>query len=299
MKIILLGFNSFTGSSISEYFGSKPGVVLTHVGRQESALHQVVKFEVPNDISMLEQSVRNLVKQLSLDDSIIINCISMGDVDKCEVEKNRCKIQNHLFVEALYRNIKKSKFKKLIHFSTNAVYDGNNAPYKEISDCFPVNFYGLTKLKADQFLLEQKDPRLMLIRPITMYGKVPEGGRPNPVSMIIERLKNNQPLTLVDDVLVNILYVGDLVRAINQLIEMDFKGLINISGDEVYSRYELGLKIAKLIGSKEDLISSATSTEFETIANRPMNTSFDNTLMKSMRIETHKLKQVISKLYEC
>jgi len=296
MKIIILGFNSFVGSAVADYFNSVDGVELVYVGRKESNSHKVVKFEVPDNIESLDQSVRELVVNLDLDNSILINCISMGDVDKCEVENSSCKIQNHLFVEALYKNIKETKFKKFIHFSTNAVYDGNNAPYKESSDCFPVNFYGLVKLKADNFLLSQKDSRLIIIRPITMYGRVPNEGRPNPVSMIIKKLKSNQNLILVNDVVVNILYVGDLVKAVDQLIDMDFKGLINISGNEAYSRYDLGIEVAKLIDVKEELIKSVTSTEFKTVADRPMNTSFDNSLMKSMGIKARTLKQTIGKL---
>jgi dTDP-4-dehydrorhamnose reductase len=220
----------------------------------------------------------------------------MGDVDKCEVDKKSCEMQNYHFVEVLYKHLKNNNFKKLIHFSTNAVYDGDHAPYGENSNCFPVNFYGLVKLKADNFLLNQKDPRVMVVRPITMYGRAPSDGRANPVSMIIKKLQGGQNLKLVSDVLVNILYVEDLVRAIEKLITVDFTGLINISANKVYSRYDLGLEIAKLIGAKKDLIESVTSTEFETVADRPLDTSFDNALMREIGIHTRTLEQTIHSL---
>jgi len=86
------------------------------------------------------------------------------------------------------------------------------------------------------------------------------------------------------------------VKAIERLIEKDFSGLINISGNEVYSRYDLGLEIAKLLDMKEELIESVTSTEFKTVANRPLDTSFDNTLMKKNGIHPRTLKQTIHNL---
>lgn len=297
MKIVILGFNSFVGSAISSHFDSMAGVELVHVGRKESDSHKVVKFEVVNKTELLDAHVDKLIAGLNLDDdSIVINCISMGDVDKCEVDKEGCKMQNYHFVELLYKHLKKHNFKKLIHFSSNAVYDGENAPYGENSQCRPINFYGLVKLRADEFLLRQQDPRVMVVRPITMYGRVPNGGRDNPASMIIKKLQNGQSLKLVNDVLVNILYIRDLVRAIDKLIEVDFEGLINISGDDVYSRYDLGLEIAELIGAKKNLIESVTSTEFETVADRPLDTSFDNTLMREIGIHTRTLKQTIHSL---
>jgi len=297
MKIVILGFNSFVGSAIASHFSSMIGVELIHVGRKESDSHEVVKFEVVNDTDVLDESVDKLIAGLNLDnDSIVINCISMGDVDRCEVDKEDCKVQNHLFVELLYNHLKNYNFKKLIHFSTNAVYDGENAPYGENSQCRPINFYGLVKLKADEFLLCQQDPRVMVVRPITMYGRVPNGGRGNPTSMIIKKLQDGQNLKLVNDVLVNILYIGDLVRAVEKLIAVDFSGLINISGNTVYSRYELGLKISELIDAKKALIESVTSAEFETIADRPLDTSFNNTLMKKMGIRARTLEQTIDSL---
>jgi len=297
MKIIILGFNSFVGSAISNYFNSVNGVELIYVGRKESRLHKVVKFKVVNDLALLDNDVSSLIDGLDLDgDSILINCISMGDVDRCEIDKKDCDIQNYHFVKILYKHLKNNNFKKLIHFSTNAVYDGDNAPYREDSNCSPVNFYGCIKLKSDEFLLSKKDKKVMILRPITMYGRAPSDGRENPVSMIIKKLKAGKKIKLVNDVLVNILYVGDLVRAIEKLITVDFTGLINISGDKVYSRYDLGLEVAKLIGAKKDLIESVSSTEFTTVANRPLDTSFDNTLMKEIGINTRTLEQTISGL---
>ena len=112
----------------------------------------------------------------------------------------------------------------------------------------------------------------------------------------IKKLQDGQSLKLVNDVLVNILYIGDLARAIEKLITVDFTGLINISANKVYSRYDLGLEIAELIGAKKDLIESVTSTEFETVADRPLDTSFDNTLMREIGIHTRTLEQTIYSL---
>ena len=298
MRVILLGYNSFVGVAISEYFNSIENVELTYVGRQESHVHKVVKFEVTNDKSTLNNNISNLLTQLNLDiECVLINCISMSDVDKCEVEKESCRVQNSLFVNLLYQNLKQYNFKKLIHLSTNAVYDGGNAPYNEKSICKPVNYYGLVKLEADEFLLNCNDSRIIVVRPITLYGSMATGGSHNPVSLIINKIQNKQSIKLVNDVMVNILYVGDLIKAIGRLISINFTGSINISGDEVYSRYSLGLKISEILNSEVDLIEEVTSAEYKTVANRPLDTSFDNSLMKENGIYPKTLKQVINDIF--
>jgi len=297
MRIIILGYTSFVGRAISDYFKSIKGVELLHIGREDSNFHKVVKFEVTNDIKLLDAAVSNLIDSLNLNDkSVIINCISMGDLDKCEVSQEECEIQNHHFVKILYNHLKNNNFKKLIHLSSNAVYDGDNPPYNELSKCMPINFYGEVKLKIDKFLLSQGDARVVVARAVTMYGKVPHNNKPNPVSMIISNLRSGRKIRLTNDVAVNLLYVEDLVQTIEKILEVDFSGLINISGNKIYSRYDLGMEIVKLLNIKENLIEPITSAEFNDVANRPLNTSFDNTLMRGMGVHPRSLKQVIKSL---
>lgn len=295
MRIIILGYTSFVGRAISDYFSSIEDVELVHVGRKDSNRHKVIKFEVVNDIKLLDEAVYNLVDGLELNNkSVVINCISMGDLDECEVNQEDCEIQNYHFVKILYEHLKSNSFNKLIHLSSNAVYGGNNPPYSEQSECMPINFYGKVKLKIDQFLLGQCDARVVVARPITMYGRVPHNDKPNPVSMIISNLRNGKKMRLTNDVVVNLLYVGDLVQAIEKILEVDFSGLINLSGNKAYSRYALGMEIVELLNIKGSLIESITSAEFNDIASRPLNTSFDNSLMREIGVQPRSLQQVLN-----
>lgn len=294
MKIVLLGYNSFVGNAISKHFEFTEGVELIYVGRKESLEHKVLILEVVNNEEELKNNISKLLINLNLGpEYVLINCISMSDVDKCEIQKEECWAQNFLFVKLLYQALKQYDFKKLIHLSSNAVYDGHNAPYSESSNCQPINYYGKVKLKADEFLLNFDDSKVMVVRPITLYGKKVIGGRHNPVSLIINSIKNDQSIKLVNDVLVNILYVGDLVRAIEKLILINYCGAINIAGDEIYSRYTLGLKVAEILNKGSHLIEEVSSSEFKTIANRPLNTSFNNTLMKEKGVYPRTLQQVV------
>jgi dTDP-4-dehydrorhamnose reductase len=163
--------------------------------------------------------------------------------------------------------------------------------YDELSECNPINYYGEIKLKIDNFLQSKKDKRVTIVRPITLYGVVSDGGRENPVSMILSRLNKGDNIYLVDDIYVNILFVNDLIKVINKIIEINFYGLINVSGDIVYSRYELGIELSRLMNKNINLIKSVLSQDFNTLAERPKNTSFDNSMMKSFGIIPTSLKE--------
>ena len=52
---------------------------LVYVGREDSNLHKVIKFEVVNDTKLLDNAVSNLIDGLNLNNkSVVINCISIG-----------------------------------------------------------------------------------------------------------------------------------------------------------------------------------------------------------------------------
>ena len=296
MKIILLGYNSFIANSILKHFESQPDIELICVGRKKTVEQNILTLQIVKNEEELKNKISRLLDDLNLGpDCVIINCISMSDVDRCEVEQEECRVQNFLFVKFLYQALRQYDFKKLIHFSSNAVYDGYKAPYCENSVCEPINYYGKIKLEADNFLLGFDDQRVMVVRPITLYGKMIPGGRHNPVSLIIDSIENDREINLVNDVLVNILFVEDLVKAIERLLLINYCGSINIAGDEIYSRYTLGLRISEILNKGGHLIREVSSSEFKTAARRPLNTSFDNTLMKEKGIFPRTLKQVLSK----
>ena len=78
------------------------------------------------------------------------------------------------------------------------------------------------------------------------------------------------------------------------MILIDFYGLINISGDEIFSRFSLGIKVAEILNNGLKLIEEVSSSEFKTVARRPLDTTFDNTLMKEIGLYPRTLEQVIN-----
>jgi dTDP-4-dehydrorhamnose reductase len=294
MKIIIFGCNSLVGSNILEFYKENNDIELVSIGRRDgnNSCAEFKYYSVPDNVDEINYSIDNLLSQLNLDEeSVIINTISIGDVDQCELNKVECNLINFIFIRSLYERLKSYSFKRFIHFSSNAVYSGDNALYDEYSECNPINYYGKVKLKADNFLQSKKDKKITIVRPITLYGKVPNNGRQNPVSMIVNRLNKNKVIKLVDDMYVNILFIDDLVSVIDKVIEKNFYGLINVSGDVVYSRYELGIKLAKLMNKNTSLVKSASFKDFNTLAKRPENTSFDNSIMKSLGVFPTSLKE--------
>lgn len=285
-KVLLLGGNSFTGSHIVDKLESK---------------YDILSISRNGDLNTFDLTLDsiNKVENIIIDNEIevVINCISDGNVDSCEVNKDFAKLINLDFVQDLVDIQNKLKF-KLIHLSTNAVYDGLKSPYNEISEHSPINYYGKIKSEADSYVIS-KSKNYCILRPITMYGKKLKSQRDNPFSFFYNQLKNNAKIIAVNDIYVNMLFIDDLISCIDNVISNDVRGVFNISGSDIVNRVEFIKIIKNNLDDSSSYIESVPSSYFNSLAPRPLNTSFDNTKMINELgvVPTH-ISDAISKLLE-
>lgn len=283
-NILLLGSTSFTGSHILHHLTNRFN--FKSVGRDENLVD--VHFDVLSD------NVSDLKYDLSWAD-VVINCFSNGDVDSCEKNPVNSEKLNMNFPKAL-SDLQDTHDFDLIHFSSNAVYDGDHPLYSESHEHLPVNVYGNLKSEADKYLLSNSN-RCTVLRPITMYGQLLGQQRHNPFSFFLERLMNNEEIVAVNDVFVNMLHVDVLVACVNKVIEERIFGEFNISGDDIVNRYEFVELIKSNLPESTSKVIETDSLKFETIAKRPANTSFDNQKMKSvLGVYPETLSETIRKL---
>lgn len=223
--------------------------------------------------------VQSMIETIKPD--VVINCISIGNVDECEIDPTKAEVINHNFAIELI-NLSRIHNYKLIHFSSSLIYDGTNAPYNENSIAKPLNKYGELKLLTDKYLRDNFDNKNLLLRPTTIYGVKENFQRDNPANFIIQKIMNEQDFMLVDDVITNLLYIDDFIKIIQILIDKNMYGEFNIGGDEPISRYDFGLKIFQLLNNKNLNFKKTSSLDFRCIAERPLNTVLDNFKIKNI-----------------
>lgn len=168
----------------------------------------------------------------------------------------------------------------LVYISTNAVFDGTAAPYKETDEIRPINKYGHLKAECERLVSETLD-RCTIARPILMYGWNYSATRSNPVTWVFEKLTNGEKINVVDDVYENPLYNIQCASALWEIATRKPKGVFHLAGRGVVNRYELALKVADVFGLDASLIQPVGSDFFPSIAARPKNTSFDTSRMES------------------
>lgn len=187
------------------------GLELVNLGHQFPNLNLFCTDKFSLNILNFEEAEQYVLKN-KID--AMVNCAAYTDVNKAEDEPEMADEVNHLAVRNLGLIAKKHHL-KLIHISTDYVFDGNSEiPYKESDETNPQNAYGVTKLNGEKALLEINPKHSIIIRTSWLYS---EFGN-NFVKSILKLSKEKESITVVSDQIGSPTYAKDLALAILQII---------------------------------------------------------------------------------
>ena len=136
----------------------------------------------------------------------------------------------------------------------------------------------------------------MVIRPILMYGWPHDGGRGNWATRVINALKSGKALKLVTDSYSQPTYAGDVANAIWTLIEKgEWRQVYNVACDDKVSIYGFGKEIESMF-KKQVKITKSKLSDFNTIAPRPIDTTFNTAKIRSYDIKMSNMVEGLEKM---
>ena len=198
----------------------------------------------------------------------IINCSAIVEVDKVENDlPHLAKKINVDGVENLAYIAKKHRA-KLIHISTDYVFDGEKKEaYVETDPTRAINVYGQTKLLGEEKLLHIC-PSAVVVRTATLFGH----GKPGLIDSMVRLLKNNETCAFAIDQVSTPTFVDDLTKAILSLL--DKEGIYHFVNRGFCSRFELLSFIKELmekyhVPCKCTHIETKLQVDFQRPARRP------------------------------
>ena len=201
----------------------------------------------------------------NINPTIIINCAAYTDVDKAETESRLANIINFKAVDIISKWTSNNN-KKLIHVSTDYVFDGlSNIPLSENSKTKPINEYGSSKLKGEIACLKN-DSNSMVIRTSWLYSSFGK----NFVKTMIDLMKKNNSVKVVNDQIGSPTYACDLAKVIVEIIinSENKSGLFHYSNEGEITWFEFARSIRELYNLDCKII-GVSSKEFKTLAKRP------------------------------
>ena len=195
-------------------------------------------------------AVENYIKSYKV--STIINCAAYTSVELAQHNLNIANLVNCIGVRYLSKLCSIYKI-QLIHISTDFVFDGKkNFPYRENDMTFPINNYGLSKLRGEKEILNLDLEKSIIIRTSWLYSKFGN----NFVTKIIDRLNSNKPFSVVNDEIGSPTSSMDLAMTIMSLLSKTNNKkpeIYHYSNSGYCSRYQFAKQIKKILKSETEI----------------------------------------------
>ena len=212
-----------------------------------------------------KEDIKNFCQNNAI--NTIINCAAYTAVDKAESDKENADIVNRKAVKKLALVAKEFDI-KLIHISTDYVFDGRNfKPYCEEFQTNPQGVYGKTKLEGEKELININPKNSIIIRTSWVYSFYGN----NFVKTMLRLGKEKESLGVIFDQVGTPTYAKDLAKTILEIIpkiKNEKVEIFNFSNEGVLSWYDFAKEIMKM--AKLDCkINPIETKDYPTPAKRP------------------------------
>ena len=269
MKLLITGVSGLLGINLALEAMQEHEVVGVDRGKLKSAPFTVINadFSKPHALIPTLDSTRP---------DWVIHCAALANLEECEKHPDQARLLNaelprELAVACAERRI------KLIHLSTDAVFDGTReGTYTEEDQPNPQSVYSQTKLDGERAV--QETNAHTIIARVNFFGWS-LGGRRSLAEFFFNNLSEGKNVNGFTDVFFCPMWVNDLSRILIAMLKKDLSGLYHVVGSQALNKYQFGLEVARRFGLRESLISPRSVEASELTAKRSHN----------LRLSVHKL----------
>src|SRR5437016_3549953 len=216
MKIAVIGANGRLGAALA---------------REYARDFEVTSFARSQlDLGRLNR-VRSALAETKFE--LLVNCAALTNVDYCESTREEAFLVN-AEGPGLLAEIANEKSAKLIHFSTDYVFDGKKTdPYVEEDEAVPLSVYGESKLEGERRVLEVSSQHLV-VRLSWVFGP----DKPSFIDQFIQRARENDVVTAVADKFSAPTYTIDVANWLRLAIDKNANGILHLANNGTCSWQE-------------------------------------------------------------
>ncbi len=258
MKLLIAGANGMFAHDLIQSLQQSNDSL--HTWDYHAPLETELDITQPESI---EQNIHHFNPQ------VLVNCAAYTQVDQAETDVSQATQINQEGVRHLAQICTKKQV-KLVHFSTDFVFDGNQSiPYLESDQPRPQGIYAQTKL-AGEHAIQKSSVDYLIIRTSWLYGVAGH----NFVKTILRLAKERPDLKVVCDQVGSPTWTVDLAQAMISLLKVDAAGIVHFSNHGQCSWYEFAKAIIQIAHELDYLPQSTPvrpipTTEYPLPAKRP------------------------------
>jgi dTDP-4-dehydrorhamnose reductase len=286
-RVLVAGANGLLGQQLVKIF--RDDYEVHALGLQPQPRLRDGNFQYHQGDITARPFLRALVQEIV--PNFILNAAAFTDVDGSETQREASWRVNVTGVENLLRAAQMIQA-RIVHVSTDYVFNGKSGPYREDDRPEPLGFYARSKL-AGENVLRNSDANYAIARTMILYGTGVEI-RPNFVTWLINQLRHGKSVRIVDDQFGNPTLASELAPALRALVESGHRDIYHISGSEVIDRYHFAIKIAEIFDLDARLIQAIKTADLKQASPRPLRSGFD--ISKAVRALNLKMSGVVGGL---
>ena len=269
MNVLITGANGFLGYYLCRRL-LDAGITVMATGKGECRLpfndplfsYHSMDFTDPYAVDAVFETTKP---------HVVVHAGAIGSPDKCEQDQHQAYVTNVEGTITLLLNAAEHK-SFFVFISTDFVFDGASGPYKETDIPNPVNYYGRTKMEAEDAVKEYEYD-WAIVRTVLVYGK-PGTGRENLLTLVHRSLSQQKEIQIFDDQFRTPTYVEDIAKGIVTIIQKRATGIWHISGNEMLTPYQMAILTAQYLGLDESLVKKIYEGYLPEAAKRPPRTGF-------------------------
>ena len=256
MKIAIIGANGRLGAALA---------------REYARDFELTSFERRQlDLGQLDR-VRSALAATKFE--LLINCAALTNVDYCESHREEAFVVN---AEAprLLAEIANEKSARLVHFSTDYVFDGKKTdPYVEGDKAVPLSVYGESKLEGEDRVLEVSSQHLV-IRLSWVFGP----DKPSFIDQIIQRAREKDVVTAVADKFSAPTFTIDVAGWLRLVVEKNANGILHLTNNggcswQEWAQYAIDVCRSRGLPLKAERVEAASLGDMKNfVAQRPVHT---------------------------
>lgn len=271
MRVLLTGANGFLGHYLTGELLDKGFMVMaTSKGECRIPFQERDNFQYASMDFTDPFIVHDLFQQFKPE--AVIHAGAMSKVDECELHQWEAYRNNVEATITLLINAAETK-SFFVFVSTDFIFDGEKGMYSEEDSPKPVNFYGKTKLEAEDAVREYEYD-WAIARTILVYGK-PVSAKENIISVVKNKLEKGEEYKVVDDQVRTPTYVEDLASGLVLILEKKAKGIYHLAGEDILTPYQMACMTADHLRLDSSLIKKVTAENFSQPAKRPLKTGLN------------------------
>jgi dTDP-4-dehydrorhamnose reductase len=202
----------------------------------------------------------------------VIHCAALANLEACESDPALAAQINTEVPRKLAQHVARGGA-RLLHVSTDAVFDGQRGDYSETDLPNPLSVYARTKLEAERAVMEV-DPNAIVAR-VNLFGWSLTGKR-SLAEWFFNNLSAGKSIMGFTDVYFCPLLANHLAHILIEMLTRKLTGLFHVVSSECIPKYDFGIALARQFGLDEGLISPASVAKSDLKAARSPNLTLRN-----------------------